>query len=504
MSRTLTLALSLATLAAAARPAPGQGQVARKPDVRTASERAGLMLPMATTSDAAREHAVQGQRALDMGHQYDAYDHFREAVAADSTFAFGYLGVANSAISTDELRANIARAVHFAPKATREDQLQIGIAEKGLSNDVDGELALARELVRVAPDNPRSYLALATVQSQAGKETEARRSMRRAIALAPDFAPAYLQLGNSYLLTEPRDFARAEQAARKAAAIAPREFAPYDLLGDVDRATGKLADARVAYTRAATLDPTNGLEYQQRGHVNTFLGNYDAARADYDTAIRLGRGNEKATFAVWRALVPVYAGEPKAGIAELEQLVSSIDGMSIPDPDGTKIFALSEEAVIASHTGAFDAARSALDRRSALLRKQAAASGNEEFRRAQEADIAVFDGILAARKGDYAAATAKAKEAMRTVATNHNPRRDEPAQALMGYIALMQKHYDAALAHFAKADPNDIYVTYHRALALEGAGRTADAKKLFRQVANYNFSSATYAVVRRDAIERAR
>ena len=181
----------------------------------------------------------------------------------------------------------------------------------------------------------------------------------------------------------------------------------------------------------------------------------------------------------------------------------SIDTMSIPDRDGSRIFALTEEALIATHSGAFAEARSALDRRTALLWKAAADVGTPEFRRTQAADILYYDGLLALHKGDLPAATAKASEAMRQVAANRDPRRDQQAHALLGMVDLAQKNYTNALTHFAQADPNDMYVAYHRALALQGAGRKDEAKRLFREVANYNFSSAGVALVRADAKKHA-
>jgi len=68
---------------------------------------------------------------------------------------------------------------------------------------------------------------------------------------------------------------------------------------------------------------------QQRGHVNSFAGDFDAARADYDSAMAVGRGNERGFFAPFRAYVSVYAGNSKDGISELNHLVAQADGMGI-------------------------------------------------------------------------------------------------------------------------------------------------------------------------------
>ena len=503
MSRPHGLSLGVALLLLGNAALLAQAPAATAPAYGARASGAARMLPMTSSSAPARAHAALGQRALDTGHPVDAAEHFRLSVAADSAFAFAHFGLANSSNSVSDFTRHLRDASRLASRASRPEQLMIAIAEKALDADQQGSLALARELVRAAPDNPRPQLILANALTALGQESEARQSMRRAIALAPDFAPSYIQLGYSYLLVAPRAPAKAGAAIRKAIALEPGEALPYIALGSYGRATNRLEQARLAYTNASRIEPAHALPVQQRAHVNAFLGDYDAARADYDAAIRLGRANEPATYAIFRALVPTYAGNPGESIAEYDRLLAAIDTMSIPDRDGARVFALTEQALIATHSGAIDDARRALDGLAPLLRKQATQVGTPEFARTQEANIAVQEGLLAARQGDFATATAKANEAMSDVADVHSSTKDQAAHGLLGIVALDQKHYAEALAHFERANPNDIYMTYHRALALDGAGRRAEAKRLFREVAEFNFSSANEALVRAEAKKRA-
>ena len=44
-----------------------------------------------------------------------------------------------------------------------------------------------------------------------------------------------------------------------------------------------------------------------------------------------------------------------------------------------------------------------------------------------------------------------------------------------------------------------MYVQYERALALDGAGRSSEAKALFRRIAQYNVNGPSVAVSRADA-----
>src|SRR5204863_10150201 len=100
-------------------------------------------IPVSTKSAAARNHFLQGQRELDLARNFEAHDHFKRAVAADSTFAIAYLNVANTGNSLAEFKTNLARAESFAARASDAEQLEIQIARKGLENDADGQLATA-------------------------------------------------------------------------------------------------------------------------------------------------------------------------------------------------------------------------------------------------------------------------------------------------------------------------------------------------------------------------
>jgi tetratricopeptide (TPR) repeat protein len=242
---------------------------------------------------------------------------------------------------------------------------------------------------------------------------------------------------------------------------------------------------------------------QQRGHVNAFAGNYAAARADYDSAIALGRANEQAGYSPFRAYVSVYAGDPKAAITELNRLVAGVDAMAVPEPRGVKIAALSDIAVIAIDTKNFPAAVEALRQRSLLLLQQADQVGTAAFRRNQEANIAYFDAWVAARQGDYTAAARATDRVGVAVTPDANPRKLEPVHELKGYIALYQGNFREAAGHFAEGNLNDPYIKYQYAVALAGGGEKDKAQRLFRELAVYNFNNVGYALIRKDAQQKA-
>jgi tetratricopeptide (TPR) repeat protein len=460
------------------------------------------MLPMTSSSAAAKMHAMLGQRALETNHLPEAAQHFAQAIAADSALAFAWLGAANASTSFAEYDAKLKAATRLAEHASRAEQLQIEIARKSLVNDLAGAEASARELVAAEPKNPRAYLALASAQQQMGREVEGRRTMERAIAIVPNFSAAYRQLAFSYMQRQPTDAAKARPYVEKLVALEPTEAQTFITQGSYFRAMNQLPRARSAYSRAAQLAPTMALPRQQRGHVESFMGDYDAARADYDAAIKLAKQNEAASYGVFRALVAVHAGNPKQAIAELERLIGAIDGMNVSDPRGAKVGALDAEIQVATQSGDFATAARAIAQRTPLAREQLAGASDETVKQIGEGTIAYYEGMLAARQGDSATAKAKADELRRVLASTNDPQKDQGAHAILGVLALEQKDFKGAASHLAQANPNDVYLMYERAVALEGANQPSEAKALFEKVSKWNFNSPDAAFARREAAKR--
>jgi tetratricopeptide (TPR) repeat protein len=460
-------------------------------------------LPVTTASAEARADYLSGLEANDVGRLVEAHEHMLAAVAADPDFAMGHLGAAFTANSLEAFSSHLQMAVDHAAGASEAEQAMIASFQKGFARDYEGQLAEAQRLAQLAPDAPRAWLQVAAAQSALGRFEDERATAMKIVALDPTFVPAYARLGNSYLFSEPRDFSKAEEMMNEIVELEPNEPNAYDLLGDVHRAQGNLEAARADYTHAAELDPTSGSALQQRGHVNSFLGNYDEARADYQASMDLSDAETAANFAVYKALVSIHAGDPKAAIAELEQQVTDIAAMEVEGARSLKINALSNIWTIAVDQGMADVATSAFERMRELMMAQADEVGTEEFRRGQEATLAYFEGMMAAHAGQTELATSKADEYMSLVEADTDPNKNRPAHEVMGLAALMNKDYDEAVAQYEQTDPADIYARYHLGLAYEGAGNAEAAQAIFDDVAKHNFNFAGYALIRKDVLARA-
>lgn len=485
---------------------------AAEPESRAAAD--GRSLPvwaLTTDSEEARQLVLEGYREADLAGLTNnmpvspkATELFKRAIALDPNFALAYLEAARNAPSLLEYRANLERAVALADGASEVERLLIGMAQSTFAGDVEGALKKAEALVALEPENPRAHMELAAVQSRLGREEDARATASRSMELDPSFIHAHLWLANSYAQSQPSDLVRAEEHARQAVTLAPEAAQPHDMLGDALRAQGRLQEAAAEYTLASELDPTNAGVLQQRGHVHSFLGDYERARADYDAAVALGAPPVKATYAFYRPLVHLHAGNPGPAVEELDSLYRAIDSMGVSDPEADKLFALQVLAFVAAHAGFSAKAEAAAERFAELARAQAHEVGTDDFKRQAEALVAYVEGFVAVHGGDVAGARERAAETMRLRAPDRDPTKDWNAHQLLGLAALKEGKHDEALRHLEQTGRNDMYALYHRGRALEGAGRAAEARAVFERFGSFYFNDPAVALLRSEAIARAK
>ncbi len=459
------------------------------------------MLPITTDSKVAKLHYIAGLAAEDRGDGNEANSLFRAAAAEDAQFASAWLHVGINAASGVEFNEAVLKAQSLADKASKGERLMIEAMATFLDNDFERQIQLAEQLTEVHPDSPRAWLTLGNAFTNLNRHEEARKAYKRATKVDPEFAVAHTSLGASYIFNEPKDFAQAENHYRAAIRLQPGEDNHYWGLGDVHRADNDLDAARQMYTLAVQLDPNNGTAFVKRAHVNSFLGNYEEARADYDRGVEAALPAAKAFLANYKMFTWVYAGDAKMSVKKLRALYEQLGESELPRErvDGARVFTLSNAATISMDRGMYDDAAELLRMRATVVRSQ---GGTEETKAIQEANIAYFDGLLAARRGEYDLADKMAKKNARLVAAQDNARKMENYHDLMGLIALRQGRHQSAVEHYRQANLNSIYTKYHLALALEGVGEMSAARAAFADVARWNFNTVGYALVRDAALAK--
>ena len=155
-------------------------------------------------------------------------------------------------------------------------------------------------------------------------------------------------------------------------------------------------------------------------------------------------------------------------------------------------------------SGLNDDAERVLAMRTALMRENAKLVGTEAFSKIQESQIAFFDGQLAAwtwrlQGGD------EAREEDRGPGRGRKQSRARwsPYHELLGLIALRQKNYKKAVTELRLADQTQLHNKYLLAQALEATNGKDEAQRLYKEVAENNFNTVDFALLRAQALKKA-
>jgi tetratricopeptide (TPR) repeat protein len=487
------------------------GACAQQPDATDDGEQQALAsaeiteIPITTANEAARVDFLAGQELSDVARPQEANELFRAAVEKDPTFAYAYLNIAFTGQTADEFNSNVEKAMEHVAHASNGEKMLIEVG--GAFTDADNDMALeiSKTLTETYPASPRAWLNLGGVLSGRQENAKAREAFMKALELDPNMYAAHSAIGFDYLFQEPRDFAKAKEHFEDFVALMPEEAKGYEFLGDTYRAMGELETARASYSSALEKDPGLGVAALKKGHINSFLGNFDEARADYDIGIENASTFNKGSYAVYRAFVALHAGAPAEAIAELLAIAEGAGELDVREDQKISIqmFALNQAASIALHHEMFDGLKEILVGLESVRQQNIELVGDPDFTRTQEAIRLWWKARAAAWMGEIDVAKATLEEHKALLEPVRIPTRFQGYHQILGEIALKQGDFGEAITQLEQADPGSIYVKYLLASAQEGAGNAEEAKRLFTEVANFNFNSVGFALVRQDAMAKA-
>lgn len=463
-------------------------------------------IPLSTNSDAVFALYNKAREEVDRGNIIDANQAAWQLTQAYPDFAGGWLMLSRASLSSEQYVQSSKRALETAEAGgTEGERLWAAVNRAFVANNTDAALQRAKELTSAYPDAARTWMVLSGVEAARAEYESSRTSLLRAVELDPDLAAAHAALGLSYLNNSPKDFGLAERYLLKAVDLQPNEDNAWINLGDLHRAKGDLEQARSNYTRAMSLDPENAIAPVKRGHVNSFLGHFDRARSDYDAGIRVAQELTQVPLGNFRAFVSVHEGRPEAAADELRALLDRIDNLDIPEDQrlAARVFTLKNLANLSFYYGMDTIATACVDDLVQALLRAAANSDDPGFARNREAHAAYWRGRLAARTGRYADALAYAARYRSLLQDDKNPRRMERYRELLGLTALLQNRFEDAIVHFRQADLStsagggDIRNVYMLSQALSGAGYQEESAEYVRKIADWNFNSIWFAMLRK-------
>lgn len=290
-------------------------------------------------------HIVRGEQA--------AVEHLREAAKGKVDAELGKKALTLlSALETggEDRQSDDPLALGIALLAVGEARLARSQLEKGLDltsrrahtlaylgyvDWLEGEHTRAEDLleqsVRLQADSPIGHYFLGVLRRAQGRLADALTEFQRVIAIDPESAPAYVELGQTLILE--RDYAGAASAFERAVEIYPDNAAYVLRLAQfyLDHAI-RLDRALVVARKAVELAPesadaldalgwaswANGQAYDARHNLELAIAaNPDLARAHYHLAVLLERtGDAEAAAREFRRVIDLEPDGSYASRAE--------------------------------------------------------------------------------------------------------------------------------------------------------------------------------------------
>jgi tetratricopeptide (TPR) repeat protein len=297
-------------LVAAALLAIAAGAITLVPAFRS---RVAALVPAGAPSTYALYQAGMAEldRYYEPGRTDRAIAAFEQAVAADSAYAPGYVGLAEGwwrRYRENRDEALLRRATEYARHAVALDpQLARARVARGLAAVEAKDYAAARadfdQALALDPANAQAHRGLASIHLAEARPAAAESSYARAIALAPGDWEIVSQRGVLHFQAGRYEQALADFEA--GARLSPANPLVHRNVGGAHHMLGHYPEAAASFQRSIEIRPDPAV-YSNLGTVWFFQGLYAQAVGAFERSVELGPNN--AT--IWRNLGDAYRQAP--------------------------------------------------------------------------------------------------------------------------------------------------------------------------------------------------
>jgi tetratricopeptide (TPR) repeat protein len=451
-------------------------------------------IPVTTSSDEARKLYLEGRDLAEKLRATDARRLYEQAVAKDSNFALGYLGLANTSGTTKEFIDATTRAAALAGQVSEGERHMILGLEATMKGDPAGVLTHYTDLVRLFPNDERAHNLLGALYFGRQDYETAVKHFLKATAINPSFSPPYNLLGYAYRSLE--KFNEAESTFKKYTELIPDDPNPYDSYAELLMKVGRFDESIKAYEKALSLDPNFVASYVGIGSNHLSMGHPEQGRTAFAKIAAVARNTgERRLARFWTAASYVHEGATDKAIDELKaeyKLAEADQDAASMSGDLTQMGDVLREAVRP------DEALTKYTEAVTIIDK---AQVPNEVKEATRRNHVFEEGRVAIARNDVATAKTKAAEYERQVAMKKVPFELRQQHELAGLIALAEKRGADAVAAFTRANQQDPRILYLTALAWRQSGDAAKAATFAVKAAKFNGLSFNYAYVRSKALK---
>ena len=452
-------------------------------------------IPVTTSSEKARDAFLKGRWLLDNLRLTDAHSYFKKAVEADPNFALAHLRVANTAPTNQEFFEAFRRAIDLSADVSEGEKLVISAFEAGVAGDPETQRSKLEALVALFPDDERAHNLLGNFLFFNQQNYErAISSYRTAIAINPDFATPYNNLG--YALRQVDDYEGAEKAFQRYTELIPDQPNPYDSYAELLMRMGRYDESIAGYEEALAIDPNFVASYVGIGNNQMFMGQFEEARSTFSKIEDNARNNgERRQACFWKAASYLHEGNFEEALAEIQKMY---DIAAETDDRSAMAGDLNVMGNIFLRAGRVE---EAAEKYQAQLEMMQSSDATEEIKEAvarnQKYDLA----RIALWQAELDLANELA-DAYRAEVATHNIRFEvQRTHELDGMIALAEGAMETALGHFEQANQQDPQIWLLKARTYAAMGAAGSARRACQHVIDFNQLNINLAFVRNTARE---
>lgn len=205
----------------------------------------------------------------------------------------------------------LERAARLEPDNV-ETQLRLAETQLILEQHADALQSL-NEVIRVDPRNPDAFLLLSKTFLETGDTARAIKAAEEVTEIDPDDADAFITLGR---LLFAKGLPRAGQYFDAAVAIDPEDPVPLHARADFLRDSDRIAEAIATYRAASRADRQYVAGYFNAGLLLMEQDSFSRAKSEFDLVIKNDPVHIKGHF--FRGYASELLGDPEAARADYE------------------------------------------------------------------------------------------------------------------------------------------------------------------------------------------
>ena len=471
-------------------------------------------LPITTSSEKALQLYKEAMAHRNKWEGREAQQTMAAALRIDPNFI-----LANLYAGADEaslVRQYRSRAIENKSNGTEAEEIQVDIwvaNREGRQNDA---MSLAKKLIEKYPNSSEPYVILGDMQSQAQDFENAISSYEKATEINPKSLDAWFGLFthqipiNYFYKLAPENLRSREKAiyyADKMIEVAPDNPRSYNLRANIDRKDSNFEEAKKYYQKALDICNETGSSAKPTtllvgGHNHMFSGDDETAMKFYKEAQEVGEDSgTKLTMANYIANLYLYNNDFYSALDEFVKTekkleVWGFDKAGLLDASGQlsfrKFFTLAHLQEKQKSWRELKNSQKHFNNRLKLIEAE-----ERQFTNAKAFNLSneAWYHILFA---EYDMAEKKLSQVFSIQSKKENVGALDRYNGLYGMLYLMKGDPKSANEYFNEriVVQNFPYFSYFKGLSLQAAGQISEAKSIFKEIANYNFSGWEGGLVR--------